>query len=338
MRKEAVISKGLRHVHLVQAALLLGFFLLLLLPVLTGYSDYILQVFTHALLLATLALAWNILGASGAISLGHAAFFGVGAYGSALLSYDLGFSPWFTIPLGGFLATTVALIVGFLCLRLRGAYFALATLAFVEIPKVITDNWDGLTRGSLGLVGLPGLPTLRLGSYSLDISGSPVGSYYFVLCYALVLVSVVTLIFRSNLGLALQAIREEEIAAQAVGIQVQRYRILSLLVSGFFTGIGGAFYAHLIRYVEPGLVYGLHFSAVPMIFAICGGRFTILGPALAALILYPLDQFIFHPLAPAGHEFLYGAIIILTILFMPAGFWGHLRKGQLVSIKTGSIE
>jgi branched-chain amino acid transport system permease protein len=170
------------------------------------------------------------------------------------------------------------------------------------------------------------------------MSGSLVGSYYFVLGYGLVLLVLVTLLFRSNLGLALQAIREEEIAAEAIGIQVQKYRLLSLLLSAFFTGITGACYGHLIRYIEPGLVYGLHFSAMPLIFAICGGRFTILGPALAALVLYPVDQFIFHPLLPAGHEFLYGAVIILAILFMPSGVWGQLRKGHFVSIKTGSIE
>jgi branched-chain amino acid transport system permease protein len=338
MRKAATNLRLNKNIRLAEGALLLGVVFLLLLPVIAGSSGYVLQVFTHALILAALALAWNVLGISGSISLGHAAFFGVGAYASALLSLDLGLSRWFTIPLGGVLAAGTALIMGLFCLRLRGGYFALATLAFVEIPKVITDNWDSLTRGSLGLVGLPGLPTLRLGSYHFDISASPVGSYYFVLAFALLLVCLVALIFRSNIGLALHAIRQEEVAAEAVGIQVQRYRLLSLLLSGLFTGIGGACYAHLVRYIEPGLVYGLHFSAIPMIFAICGGRFTVVGPALAALVLYPLDQFIFHPLLPAGHEFLYGAVIILAILFMPSGFWGRLRKGHLVSVKAGSIE
>jgi branched-chain amino acid transport system permease protein len=324
--------------YVLKGALFLLFVLLLLLPFLARFSDYVLQVFTHALLLGTLALAWNILAVSGSISLGHAAFFGVGGYASALLSLDLGFSPVFTIPLGGLAAATVGMIMALFCLRLRSAYFALATLAFVEIPKVITDNWDGLTRGSLGLVGLPGFPSVRLGSYHLDIGASSAGSYYLMLCYSLLLLLLVALLFRSNIGLALQAIREEEVAAEAVGIQTQRYLLFSLLLSAFFTGISGGCYAHLVHYVEPGLVYGLHFSAVPMIFAICGGRFTVLGPALAALVLYPLDQFVFHPLLPAGHEFLYGAVIILTILFMPSGFWGQLRRDYLVSAKAGSIE
>jgi branched-chain amino acid transport system permease protein len=338
MTKAQPTSERLKDSPLARAALLPGLAILLVLPLLAGGNDYVLQVFTHALLLATLAMAWNILGVSGSISLGHAAFFGVGAYTSGILSLELGISSWATIPMAGLSALTVSLLVWLFCHRLRGAYFALATLAFVEIPRVLTDNWDGLTRGSLGLVGLPGLPGLRLGSHYFDISTSPTGSYYFVLGYGLLLLALVTLIFRSNLGLALQAIRQEETAAEALGIQVQRYRLLALLLSALFSGITGGCYAHLIRYIEPGMVYGLHFSAIPLIFAICGGRFTIIGPALAAVVLYPLDQFLFHPLLPAGHEFLYGAVIILAILFLPSGFWGQLRKGQLVSIKTGSIE
>jgi branched-chain amino acid transport system permease protein len=338
MTTEQPSSKAMKYSLLAQVGLLLGLATLLVLPLLVGGNDYVLQVFTHALLLATLALAWNILGVSGSISLGHAAFFGVGAYTSALVSLDLGVSSWATIPLAGVSAMAVAVLLWLFCHRLRGAYFALATLAFVEIPRVVTDNWNGLTRGSLGLVGLPGLPTLHWGSYHFDLSASPTGSYYFVFVYGLLLLAMVALIFRSNLGLALQAIREEETAAASLGIQVQRYRLLALLLSALFSGITGGCYVHLIRYLEPGMVYGLHFSAIPMIFAICGGRFTVIGPALAALVLYPLDQFFFHPLLPAGHEFLYGAVIILVILFLPSGFWGQLRKGLFAAIKTGSIE
>jgi branched-chain amino acid transport system permease protein len=338
MTREQPTPTPMKNLPLPHVVLLLGLVILLALPLLSGGNDYVLQVFTHALLLAVLALAWNILGISGSISLGHAAFFGVGAYTSGLLSLESGVSPWATIPLAALAAMAVSLSVWLFCRRLRGAYFALATLAFVEIPRVLTDNWDSLTRGSLGLVGLPGLPALRLGSHYFDISASSTGSYYFVLVFGLLSLAIVTLILRSNLGLALQAIREEETAAASLGIQVQGYRLLALLLSASFSGITGACYAHLVRYIEPGMVYGLHFSAIPVIFAICGGRFTILGPALAALVLYPLDQFVLHPLLPAGHEFLYGAVIILAILFLPSGFWGQLRKGQFVSIKTGSIE
>lgn len=306
--------------------LFLGFLLFSALPLLVQFNDYILQVFTHALLLAALALAWNLLGVCGSISLGHAAFFGAGAYGSALISLESGLSPWLTIFLAGLIAAALGLMMGLICLRLRGAYFALATLAFVEIPKVITDNWDALTRGSLGLVGISGLPTLRMGEWHVDFGSGITVSYYLVFAYFVVLLGLVAFVFRSNMGLALQAIREEEIAAEAVGIHVNRYLLLSLLMSAFFTGVCGAYYAHLVRYIEPGLVYGLHFSAVPMIFAICGGRFTVLGPAAAAMVLYPVDQFIFHPLLPAGHEFLYGAVLIMTVLFMPDGFWSRLRN------------
>lgn len=308
--------------------LVLGLLVLILLPLMVRFNDYILQVFTHALLLASLALAWNFLGVSGSISLGHAAFFGVGAYSSALLSLKQGLSPWLTIPLAGLFAAILGLMMGLICQRLRGAYFALATLAFVQIPRVLTDNWDALTRGSLGLVGISGLPTLRMGDWYVDFGSSISASYYLVFVYFFALLVFLSFIFRSNIGLAFQAIREEEVAAEAVGIQTDKYRLFSLLLSAFFTGIGGAYYAHLVRYIEPGLVYGLHFSAVPMILAICGGRFTIIGPALAAMVLYPVDQFIFHPLLPAGHEFFYGALLILTVLFMPDGFWGRRQNAS----------
>jgi branched-chain amino acid transport system permease protein len=308
--------------------LFLGFLLLLVLPFLVQFNQYILQVFTHALLLAALALAWNLLGTGGSISLGHAAFFGAGAYASALFGLDLNLSGWVTIPLAGLVAAGLGLLMGLICLRLRGAYFALATLAFVEIPWVITDNWDALTRGSLGLVGISGLPSLSILGFHIDFGSSIVASYYLICAYSMILLGLVAFVFRSNIGLALQAIREEEVAAEAVGVHVSRYRMLSLLMSAFFTGVGGACYAHLVRYIEPGLVYGVHFSAVPMIFAICGGRFTILGPAVAAMVLYPMDQFVFHPLFPAGHEFLYGAVLILTVLFMPNGFWERLRNAS----------
>ena len=320
------IKSRIKKLTFADSGLVLVFLALLLLPVLVGYNDYILQVLTHALLLATLALAWNILGQSGSVSLGHAAFFGAGAYGSALLSLESGLSPWSSIFLAGLIAIGLGLVMGLACLRLRGAYFALASLAFVEIPRVITDNWDGLTHGSLGLAGIPGLPSLHLGSWYLKIGSSITASYYLVFVYALGLLGLVGFLFRSNFGLALQAVREEETAAGSVGVRVDVFRMLSLLLSAFFTGISGACYAHLVSYIGCGLVYGIHFSALPMVLAICGGRFTILGPALAALILYPLDQFIFHPLLPAGHEFLYGLVLILTVLFLPAGLWGTIRK------------
>jgi branched-chain amino acid transport system permease protein len=299
---------------------------LLLLPLLAPSNDYLLSIFTHAFILATLALAWNILGASGSISLGHAAFFGVGAYGSALPSANFSISPWLTIPLGGLLAAALAAVMGLICGRLRGAYFALATLAFVEIPKVITDNWEGLTRGSLGLVGLPGLPSFHLGPWHADMASSVSAAYYLVLVYAVVVTFLVALVWESNLGLALHAVREEETAARAAGVHVDRYRLFSLLLSAFLTGVSGAIYVHLTRYTTPGLAYSLHFSAVPMILAMCGGRFTVLGPALAALLLFPVDQFVFHPLLPAGHEFLYGLVLVLVVLFLPSGFWGALRR------------
>lgn len=306
-----------------RGGMLLAFVALAALPVVSGQNGYVLQVYTQTLLLASLALAWNVLGISGAVSLGHAAFFGTGAYVSALLSTIQDLSVWITIPLAGVFAAALGMLAGLICMRLRGAYFALATLAFVEIPRVITTNWDNVTQGSLGLVGLPGLPVLHWGDWRLDMAASSTAAYYFVFAYAVIVLCIVGSIQRSSFGLAFQALREEETAALSIGIPVSALRLLALSASAFFAGICGACYAHLVRYIEPGLVYGLYFSAIPMVLAICGGRFTILGPALAALVIYPLDQFVFHPLLPAGHEFLYGLALVLTVLFFPKGFCGY---------------
>ena len=221
----------IKRIKSIDGALLLGVLVLLLLPTMVAHNDYILNVFTHAFLLAGLALAWNMLGISGSISLGHAAFFGIGAYGSALLCVKQGLSPWLTIPFGGLLSLGIGLFLSLLCLRLRGAYFALATLAFVEIPKVITDNWDGMTHGSLGLIGLPRLPSLGIGSVHIDIGSSATASYYFLFVFTAMVLCLVGFIFRSNLGLALQAIREEEVAAEASGINTTRFRLFFLLSS-----------------------------------------------------------------------------------------------------------
>jgi branched-chain amino acid transport system permease protein len=278
-----------------------------------------LQVMGMACLYGTLALAWNLYALSGALSLGHAAFFGLGAYGSALLSHHFHWSTVATIPLGAL----AGLMFGFLWIlgfrRLRGVYLGLASLAAMEIPKVIIDNWDAVTYGSMGITGLSKLPTLTLGGWQVDLGFDLKAQYYLLL--ALVLVSAVALrqIMRSRWGWALRALGENETAATAIGIRANRERALALLASAYLTGICGALYVHLLGLVEASLVFSLHISALPLIFSIFGGRRSCYGPVLGALILYPLEQLVFQPLFPMGHAGVYGVVIILTIFFFPQG-------------------
>ncbi len=277
-----------------------------------------------------LAVAWNFYALTGAISLGHSAFFGLGAYGSALLASHLGWSPAVTVPLGALAAVGYA---GLWCLgfaRLRGVYLGLATLAAVEVPRVIIDNWNSLTRGSQGLVGLPPLPTLTLGPLSLALGTDTRAQYFLLLALLALSLLLHHVALTSRWGWAWRALRENETAAGLVGVPVWRHRSLALLVSAALTGGLGAVYAHLLGILEPALVFTLHLSALPLVLSIFGGRYHLLGPAVGALILYPLDQLLLRPWLPTGHAVVYGVMVILAILFFPRGVaaWLERREGK----------
>jgi branched-chain amino acid transport system permease protein len=280
------------------------------------------QVFGVACLYGTLALAWNLYALSGAISLGHAAFFGLGAYGSALLNYYAHWSTVATILLGPLASLMFALLWAFFFRRLRGVYLGLASLAAVEIPKVVIDNWDDLTFGSMGMTGLSKLPTLSLGGWQVALGTNLKAQYYLLLILVLLAALFLKHTMESRWGWALRALRENETAAGAIGIAPNRERTKALLCSAYLTGICGALYVHLLGLVEPPLVFSLHISALPLIFSIFGGRRRFYGPVLGALILYPLEQLVFQPLFPRGHAGIYGMVIILTILFFPQGIAG----------------
>jgi branched-chain amino acid transport system permease protein len=287
-----------------------------------------LQVFGLACFYGILAMAWNIFALTGSISLGHAAFFGLGAYGSALFCQHLHWSPFVTAPLGALVGAAYGLLWCLVLHRLRGAYLGLATLAAMEIPKVIVDNWDGLTSGSLGIVGIPPLPDLRLGSLVLA-PGTDLRAQYYLLLLLLFLAWLLhRWVIHSRWGWGLRAIRENEAAAAALGVEVNRSRFQALLLSAYLTGLCGGIYAHLMGLIEPTLVFSLHLSALPLVLSIFGGRYQICGPILGALLLYPLDQLVLQPWLPTGHAAIYGLMIILTILFFPGGLAAWLTKPQ----------
>lgn len=313
---------------------LLAIFLILALwPIWHGGTGMTLRVMGMAFLYAALAYSWNLHALTGAISLGHAAFFGLGAYGAALATHHWHIVPYASIMIGAGLGGAYGLLWILAFKKLRGARFALATLASVEIPKVIIDNWDSFTYGSLGLAGLPGFPPFRLGALFVAMNESLTAQYYFLFLF-------MTLVFwihhggiTSRWGWAIRALREDEVAAAALGINVIRTHMGVLVLSAFLTGLCGGIYAHLIGLIEPPLVFNLHISALPLVLSIFGGRYQAFGPLLGALILYPLDQLLFHSWLPAGHAALYGMVIIITILFFPQGVgtWLQQRLGPASS-------
>lgn len=304
----------------------LGLLVLIGWPLLPGNTDLLSRIFGMACFYALLAIAWNISSLTGSISLGHAAFFGLGAYGSTLINHYGSLSPYLSIAAGGALGACYAILWNIFFKRLRGARFALASLAAVEIPKVIIDNWDGVTFGSSGIAGIPGLPPLHFGERVFDPGANLLAQYYLLLFLVCAAGLLHRTLGRSRWGWAIRAVREDETAAASLGIAVAATRARALMLSAALTGLCGGLYAHLIGLIEPALVFSLHFSALPLILSIFGGRFLAFGPILGALILYPLDQLLFHSWLPAGHGLLYGLVVIVTILFFPNGIAAWIKN------------
>jgi branched-chain amino acid transport system permease protein len=308
-----------------------AFFLLILatllfLPALLEDKEIYHRVMAMSFFYAALAFAWNLYALTGCISLGHAAFFGLGAYGSALTQHYTHFSPYLTILCGGLTGTLYGVAWVLTFKRLRGAPLALATLASVEIPKVIIDNWDSFTFGSLGLVGISSLPALQIKNVVIAVGENLRAQYYLLLFFMLVIAGIHNVILTSRLGWAIRAAREDEEAASMLGVNAAGIRSCALILSAFLTSLCGGLYAHLIGLVEPGLVFSLHISALPLVLTIFGGRYSCYGPLLGALILYPLDQLLLHSLVPVGHAIIYGLVIILALLFFPSGVGAWLQQ------------
>jgi branched-chain amino acid transport system permease protein len=301
--------------------------ILLLWPLAAGPGSAIYyRIMGMACFYAVLALSWNILALTGAISLGHAAFFGLGAYGSALTSHYWHVSPFVTIFIGGFIGAAYGILWSVLFKRLRKAYFALATMASVEIPRVVIDNSDNFTYGSLGLVGISKLPVLSAGPVVISFGDSLRVQYYTLLLFMLAIAWVHYKSIFSNWGWAIRAVREDECAAAALGVNVFKTRFQALTLSAFLTGICGGLYAHLIGLIEPSLVFSLHISAIPLVMSIFGGRCRPFGPILGALVLYPLDQLLFHAWLPSGHAILYGLVVMAALIFFPEGVGAWVQQ------------
>jgi len=316
----------IRKPKLPSVLLLAGLMALIVWPLFLREAPMHYRVLGMACFYGALAFSWNIFALTGAISLGHAAFFGLGAYGSALANHYLHLSPAITIILGGLLGVSYGALWSVTLKGLRGAGLALATLASVEIPRVIIDNWQSFTFGSLGLAGVEGLPSLHVGG-NVFAFGESLRSQYYLLLFFMVFVSIIhRTAITTKWGWALRSVREDETAAAALGVDGPGTRRRALMLSAFLTGLCGGIYAHLIGIVEPSLVFSLHISALPLVLSIFGGRYQWYGPLLGALILYPLDQLLLHAWIPAGHAALYGLVIMITLLFFPHGVGAWLQQ------------
>jgi branched-chain amino acid transport system permease protein len=290
--------------------------LLALLPF-AGLSSYLMHMFILVILYSMIGMAWNLLGGfCGQVSFGHAAFFGVGAYTAGIFYSKLGFSSWWGLPLSIIVVTAFSLIIGFICLRLRGPYFALATLAMGEVLRVTAENLVKFTGGDVGIL-------IRHRTW--------VGKswyYYIILLLAIGTYLLVKKVIESKLGYYFVSIREDQDAAESMGIDTTTYKTIALCLSGAITGIAGAFYTSYMGYIDPKVVFSLHdISIVTIMVVMVGGVATYWGPTIGAIIMVFLAELIrSNPSLGAAHQTLFGILLIFIIIFLPNGIVGDFPK------------
>ena len=283
---------------------------LILFPVI--FKDpYWMRILILTSIFAIFAASWDLLsGFTGQMNFGHALFFGVGAYGAALLNLHAHIPPWGSIPLGALVAVLAGLIIGIPCLRLKGTYLALTTLAFPIILMGLVFAFPGITGGELGISGIDRLATAR------------VANYYIAVVVMLGLGTIMWKITDSNIGIIFHAIREDELAVRAAGVNTTRYKLLAFCLSGFFAGVAGGLYAHFMRIAGPStLEVSMSFGVV--IWAIFGGIASIYGPIGGVFVLNILLEF--FRFWEDYRTLMFAGVVLLTLLFMPDGLFPWLR-------------
>jgi branched-chain amino acid transport system permease protein len=309
--------------------------LLALLPVpWLVHSDFWLNFAIMALYYGFLGQAWNILGGfAGQFSFGHAAFFGTGAYTSAVLQLRLGVDPWLCLALAGVLGGAVGTLVGVLSFRygLRGSYFALVTLAFAEVFRILADS-AGFTGAGVGL-------QIPLKQTAANFQFPEKAGFYFVILALTALgLALAQWLKNSRLGARMAAVRENEDAARALGVNVFRTKVLAITLSGALMALGGTFYAQYFLYIDPTIAYGPAVSVSALLVPIIGGLGTVFGPLLGAFALQWISQIAQIAMGDAVglNLVLYGVILVLMIMYMPNGLFGLARVSARRIVRRGT--
>jgi len=308
--------------------LLLACVIALGLPLIVRSATY-LHILVLLYLYAYLTTSWNLVGGfAGVLPLGHATFVGIGAYTSTILSLQYGVSPWIGMVVGGVLAMIVGVIIGLPTFKMRGAYFALATIAFAEGIRVMVENIDHL--GPITLNGPRGLQIPPLKTGLLNFMFATKEPYYYIILFMLAGVLFVTYaISRSKLGYYLMAGGEEPEAAMALGVNVARAKLIAMAMSSFLTAFAGTFWAQFTLYIHPKSVMSLDISFEIAFIALIGGRGSIAGPVLGALLLRPVSDFsriYFGDKLPGLHLIIFGVVLILVMLYQPRGLQEPLTR------------
>ncbi|MHB9094229.1 MAG: branched-chain amino acid ABC transporter permease [Eubacteriales bacterium] len=309
--------------------LLAGVSLLIIIwPLLVSGSPYVLRTSIIVLMYIVLALSLNyVLGFAGQLSMGHAAFYGVGAYVTALLTVNLHFSFWIALPISAMAAAIFGFVLGIPTLRLKGDYLAITTIGFGEIVRLVIVNWVGLTRGP---AGIPGIPSP---SFFGKLLGSNTAYYYLILVLVVFTVFISYRLWNSRLGRGLIAVRDDEIAANAIGINPTNLKVLAFVLGAAVAGLAGSFFATFIHYVNPDNFTYME-SVVILCMVVLGGVGSIPGVIVGATILALLPEML-RDISTYRYA-IYGLLLILMMIIRPQGMISAASlKGGTNSVHTG---
>ena len=294
-------------------------------------SKFYIDVLTLIFFTAYIGQSWNILGGyAGQFSFGGVMFFGTGAYTSSILLTTFGIPPIIGIVFAIIAGALLGFIVGFMSFRsgLKGSYFALITLAFAELLRVLANSVE-FTGGGVGLflTYAPGLKDLQF--------KTPTGFYYFALLLMLISMVIALWLERSRFGAQLVAIRENEEAAEALGINTLKCKIYAIMIMGAMGGAAGTFYAQKYLYLDPPIAYSIHLSVEMLLVTIVGGMGTVFGPLIGAFVLHIVNEIARHFIDTPGLSLIvYGVILIVIISYLPNGLIGLFRKRMKKSKPT----
>ncbi len=320
--------RSLPSFHLSEKVTALALFVVVLaLPFVLSFNPYYLSIFISALILGSVSLAWNLLaGVCGQVSFGHAAFFGMGAYASALLVMKAGLNPFLAMVVAAIVGVIGGLVIGIPAFRLRGPYFALSILGFAEVMKLLTLNLTALTEGSKGIFNIPSLPSIQLGGVTFDFYISRTTNYYLAAALMFAIYLLIYLLRYSNIGLAMSAVHGDEETASGIGVPVFKTKLTALTVSAFCTALAGAFYAHYVHFLNPDSAFDGFWSVMPIVGSLFGGIGTLIGPSIGALVITGLDEFLFKRFFETGHKLFFGLLLTIVIVWVPVGLLGKWVK------------
>ena len=276
------------------------------------------------LMAAQLGVAWNLLGGyAGQVSLGHAAFYGLGAYTSTMLLLNFGVNPWLGMLAGGLVAAVGSLAFGWSCFRLKGHYFAMATIAVAELVQILFTNWE-FAGTAVGLY----IPMSDQG-WKFMVFSDKLPYYWLAFGLLAATLGATWLIERSHVGYYLRAVKDEPDAARSIGINISRYKQIALSISAFFTAMGGSLYAQKELYIDPSSVLSTALSIKMALVSILGGVGTLFGPVVGSVILTLIEEFTRIAFGGTGRgtdTIIYAALIVAIAVFYPTGLVGWWRE------------